>query len=125
GTGGIVEDRGCRRHYHVLQVAEDRNECVRKTQRQRSAAFHIAQEDKRQDRNRREQWRARHARRGRSAFAGRCREGREHRFGRWIPLRGVLAQQRLDNGGEGRASVRQHVHRRWIVVEDRVQRIDR
>jgi hypothetical protein len=57
--------------------------------------------------------------------ACRCREGFEDRFGRWVPLRGVLAQQRLYNGGEGRTSVRQLVHRRWIVVEDRVQRIDR
>ena len=42
-----------------------------------------------------------------------------------IPLRGVLAQQRLHNAGEVRAYVRRHVNRRWIVVEDRVQRINR
>ena len=125
GTGGVVQDRRCRRDHHILQIAEDRNECIRKPQRQRPAAFHIAQEDKGQDGNGREQFRARHARRGRFTVTRGCREGFEYRFGRWVPLRGVFAQQRLYNGGEGRASVRQHVHRRWIVVEDRVQRIHR
>ena len=125
GPGGVAQDRRCRRDHHIFQVAQDRYESIRKTQRQRSAAFHIAEEDKRQDRNGREQCRARHARRGGSAVTRRCREGVEHRFGRWVPLRWVLAQQRLYNGGEGGASVRHHAHRRWIVVEDRVQRIDR
>ena len=55
----------------------------------------------------------------------RSRKRFEHRFGRRVPLRRVLAQEPLDNGGEVRAYLRRRVDRRWIVVEDRVQRIHR
>jgi hypothetical protein len=82
GTGGVAQNRRCRRDHHIFEVAQDRNDRIRKTQRQRSAAFHIAQEDKRQDRNGAEQWRPHQARHGRSAVTRRCREGFEYRFGR-------------------------------------------
>ena len=49
----------------------------------------------------------------------------EHDFGRGVPLSGALAQEPLNHGGEVRADAQRRVDRRWLVVEDRVQRIDR
>ena len=44
-TSGVAEDRGGGRDDHILHVAEDRDERIRKSQRKRSAVFHIAQKD--------------------------------------------------------------------------------
>lgn len=88
GARSVIEDRGRRRDSHILQVAEDRDECIRKPQRQRSAVFHVAQEDKRQDGDGRELFPCRVARQER--FRGRRRQHLEHCIGVWIPFRRML-----------------------------------
>ena len=84
--GRVVQDRRRRRDNHVVQVAQDRNECIGKPERKCSTVFHIAEKYERQNGDGRELFRALGARRD-SPGDRRRSERFDYRSGRWVPLR--------------------------------------